>query len=78
MEGCEDSPRTSRSRDACDPAAYVIAITPCGGQHLAVSLAFHGGTNGVNIWRLNTDGSHPVQLSNGAYNNLPVCSADGK
>jgi eukaryotic-like serine/threonine-protein kinase len=61
-----------------DPAAYIIAMSACGNHYIALSWAFHGGANGVDIWRVNADGSRPLQLTNGAYNNLPVCSPDGK
>lgn len=61
-----------------DPAAYVISMSRCGSQYVVLSWAFHGGANGVNIWRLNADGTEPLQLTNAAYNNLPVCSPDEK
>jgi eukaryotic-like serine/threonine-protein kinase len=61
-----------------DPAAYVISVNHCGSQYIVLSWAFHGGANGVEIWRLNADGTQPLQLTRGAYNNLPVCSPDAK
>lgn len=61
-----------------DPAAYVISMNHCGSQYIVLSWAFHAGANGVDIWRVNADGTEPLQLTNGAYNNLPVCSPDGK
>jgi eukaryotic-like serine/threonine-protein kinase len=63
---------------ASDPAAYVISVNHCGSQYIVLSWAFHAGANGVDIWRLNADGTEPLQLTKGAYNNLPVCSPDGK
>lgn len=32
----------------------------------------------MNIWRINSDGTQPLQLTNGAYEDLPSVSADGK
>ncbi len=63
---------------ASDPAAYVISVNHCGSQYIVLSWAFHAGANGVDIWRLNADGTEPLQLTNAAYNNLPVCSPDAK
>ena len=35
-------------------------------------------TNGLQIWRMNLDGSNQIQLTNGAGKNFPSISADGK
>jgi len=36
------------------------------------------GKSTSNIWRVDADGSHPKQLTNGKDDELPVCSPDGK
>lgn len=61
-----------------DPAAYVISMSRCGSRYVVLSWAYHAGAYGVDIWRLNADGTEPLQLTNAAYNNLPVCSPDAK
>ena len=48
-----------------DPAAGIVALAPCGSQYIVFPWAFHGGTNDLGIWRVNADGSHPMQLTNG-------------
>jgi Tol biopolymer transport system component len=45
---------------------------------VVLSWAFHGGSNGVRIWRLNADGSNAMQLTNGKGDYYPVCSPDGR
>jgi serine/threonine protein kinase/Tol biopolymer transport system component len=71
--GTDGSNRTTLQSD---PAGFIGAVNPCGERYLIVGWAFHGGTNGMNIWRLNTDGSDASQLAQG--NALSVCSPDGK
>src|ERR1700689_4784365 len=39
---------------------------------------FTGARTRVHIWRTNSDGSNPAQLTNGAFDRFPVCSPDGK
>ncbi|HKS72241.1 MAG TPA: protein kinase, partial [Terriglobales bacterium] len=61
-----------------DPNAWILDVTHCGDRYLVLSWAFHGGTNSDWLWRANADGSNLKQLSNGAFDNYPVCSPDGK
>jgi len=61
-----------------DPNAWIVSFTACGEHYLMLSWAFHGGSNRALIWRVNADGSNPLQLSKGTFDNYPVCSADGK
>jgi len=61
-----------------DPAGFIRAVSRCGEHYLALEWAFHGGTSGSDIWRVNLDGSDPVQLTSGGADLLPVCSADGE
>ena len=48
-----------------DPAAAIFGFSPCGAQYMVFPWAFHGGTNSIGIWRVNADGSHPTQLTDG-------------
>ena len=59
-----------------DPAAAILGLSRCGTQYIAMVWAFHGGTNSIGIWRLNADGSHPAQLSDGNLQEYPVCSGN--
>ena len=62
-----------------DPGAQLIRPTGCnGGRYIVFTWAGHGGTSNANIWRVNSDGSNPKQLSFGRIDIIPVCSADGK
>ena len=62
-----------------DPGAQLIRPTGCnGGRYIVFTWAGHGGTTNANIWRVNSDGSNPKQLSFGRIDIIPVCSADGK
>jgi len=40
--------------------------------------AFHTGTDALNIWRVDADGSNPKQLTTGRFDTIPFCSPDGK
>ena len=62
-----------------DPAAVMLAANRCpDGRHVLVEWAGRGGTNKLNIWRVNADGSNPKQLSHGGFDVAPVCAPDGK
>jgi eukaryotic-like serine/threonine-protein kinase len=61
-----------------DPNSWLADMARCGDRYIVLAWAFHGGTNQVHIWRTNSDGSNPAQLTNGAFDRFPVCSPDGK
>jgi Tol biopolymer transport system component len=61
-----------------DPNSWLTDMARCGDRYIVLAWAFHGGTNQVHIWRTNSDGSNPAQLTNGAFDRFPVCSPDGK
>ncbi len=65
---------------ASDPSAAIFAFAPCGTQSIVFAWAFHGGTNVTAIWRVDADGSHPTQLTQGPHDNFfgypPVCSGN--
>jgi len=69
---------TNRRTLASDATGNIVAAHRCGEQYLVLSWGFHGGTNGVRIWRLNVDGSNAMQLTNEKAGFNPVCSADGR
>jgi len=59
-----------------DSTAGILGLSPCGTQYVAIVWAFHGGTNSIGIWRLNADGSHPTQLTDGDLQQFPVCTGN--
>jgi serine/threonine protein kinase/Tol biopolymer transport system component len=61
-----------------DPNGWILDIARCGDRYDVLSWGFHGGTSAVRIWRVNTDGSNPKQLSKGSFDFNPACSPDGK
>jgi eukaryotic-like serine/threonine-protein kinase len=61
-----------------DPDSWITDIARCGDRYLILAWAFHGGTNQIHLWRTNTDGSNPTQLTNGTVDRFPLCSKDGK
>jgi len=61
-----------------DPNSWLADTARCGDRYIVLAWAFHGGTNQVHVWRINSDGSNPVQLTNGAFDRYPMCSPDAK
>src|ERR1700692_3457207 len=59
-----------------DPAAGIVGLSPCGTQSIVFPWGFHGGTNSIGIWRVNADGSHPTQLTDGSFARFPVCAGN--
>jgi serine/threonine protein kinase len=62
-----------------DSKAFIFGSNACpdGGPFL-VSWYSRDGRDATNIWRVDADGSHPLQLTHGADDGSPVCSPDGK
>jgi serine/threonine protein kinase len=65
---------------ASDPAAAIFAFAPCGTQSIVFPWAFHGGSNVIAVWRIDADGSHPTQLTDGPHDSFfgypPACSGN--
>jgi eukaryotic-like serine/threonine-protein kinase len=60
-----------------DPAAGIVGLATCGPHYLVFPWAFHGGSNSIGVWRVNADGSHPIQLTDGSDDgvlNRPACA----
>ena len=69
---------TERTTLASDPVGNIRSVERCGEKYLVLGWAFHGGTNGESVWRLNTDGSGALKLTDRGSIALPFCSRDGK
>ena len=62
-----------------DPKGLLLDMSECEqGRTLVVQWPVHGGKNQGNLWRMNSDGSGITQFTNGADDESPVCSPDGK
>jgi serine/threonine protein kinase/Tol biopolymer transport system component len=61
-----------------DSKGLIFDPSSCGANYLVLSWGFHGGTNAINVWRTNADGSSPVKLTSGTDDHTPVCSPDQK
>jgi len=61
-----------------DPRSHIGWSSLCGSRYFVFNWAFRGGTNSVNIWRADPDGSNTVQLTSGRRDLHPVCSQDQK
>jgi serine/threonine protein kinase len=59
-----------------DPAAGIIDLSVCGARYIVFPWGFHGGSNSIAIWRVNADGSHPAQLTDGTYDINSACAGD--
>jgi Tol biopolymer transport system component len=60
-----------------DPAAGILHPSVCGAQYIVFPWAFRGGTNSIGIWRLNADGSHPTQLTDGGNDGWRSAACSG-
>ena len=61
-----------------DPSGQVILPSGCrNGRYIVFVWANHAGNRKVNIWRVDTDGSNPKQLTYGTTDVAGVCSPDG-
>ena len=69
---------TNQTTLASDPTGLVDMADTCGERYVVLAWAFHGGGNGIRIWRMNADGSGAMQLTNGNRDICPVCSPNGK
>jgi serine/threonine protein kinase len=57
----------------------VFDISACAdGRSVVFSWIGGGNKAGINIWKVNSDGSNPVRLTNGARQDATTCSPDSK
>ena len=61
-----------------DPNGRMYTPSPCGPNYIVLAWQPHGRSNPRTIWRINADGSGPVQLTDGKQDWWPVCSRDQK
>ena len=62
-----------------DPSAAMLGSSVCRNSGpILLDWYLREGKTTENIWRVDANGSHPQQLTNGKYETLPLCSPDGK
>jgi serine/threonine protein kinase len=61
-----------------DPNADISGVSVCGDRYLIVEWWFHAGSNSRTIWRVNADGSNPVQLTSGKGDRFAACTPNQK
>jgi serine/threonine protein kinase/Tol biopolymer transport system component len=62
-----------------DPSATIGWSSACrNGGPILLQWYLREGKTALNIWRVDADGSHPKQLTNGKDEEFPLCSPDGK
>jgi len=62
-----------------DPNAMILHAAAClNGGPIVVNWYGRDGHNTTDMWRLDADGSHPRQISQGADDEAPACSTDAK
>jgi len=61
-----------------DPSATIQGSSACGRSgEILFATYLRGGKTTTNVWRIDADGSHPKQLTNGKDEESPLCSPDG-
>lgn len=73
-----EAPAGSITTLLSDPNAYILNLTSCGPRYIIAAWTFRDNTSTTHLWRLNSDGSGAVQLTNGSFDNVASCSPDGK
>jgi eukaryotic-like serine/threonine-protein kinase len=58
-------------------SAPIFKPAACGDGRYVVFAGYRS-VEGVNIWRMDTNGGNMKQITTGAYNQTPVCSPDGQ
>jgi serine/threonine protein kinase/Tol biopolymer transport system component len=62
-----------------DPSATIFLASACrNGGPILLQWYLKEGKTTTDIWRVDADGSHPRQLTNGKDDENPLCSPDGK
>jgi serine/threonine protein kinase/dipeptidyl aminopeptidase/acylaminoacyl peptidase len=61
-----------------DPSHIVDDLAVCGSRYIVFRRLNRGGSAVVNLWRMEVNGSNPVQLTSGLNEREPECSPDGK
>jgi len=71
-----DADGKSQTQLLGDSSAFILQPSACGTNYSVLTWAHHGGTKSVNIWRGASDGSSPLKLTDGSWDESPFCSPD--
>jgi len=69
---------SSRATLLSDPSSQVIHPVGCGGHQIIITWSNHAGSKKTDIWRVDTDGSNPKQLTFDTTDVGGYCSPDGQ
>jgi len=74
------SPDSSNSTTLLsEPSSMFVFPTECAaGRYILFSWLGHQGMNSIGVWRVNSDGSDPIEIAPGSLNFFARCSRDGK
>jgi eukaryotic-like serine/threonine-protein kinase len=61
-----------------DRNATILGVASCANGYILIAWAFHADNEGSTIWRTDSDGSNPQQLTHGNHDASPTCTPDGK
>jgi len=71
--------RDGKSQSELLDGAATFDLSACSdGRTLVFSWVGGGNTLGINLWKMNSDGTNPVQLTKGKRQDSAVCSPDSK
>jgi serine/threonine protein kinase len=68
----------NRTQLFADNSASIHHLASCSANYFLLTWALHAGTTGMEVWRINADGSNPRRLTDGKLDWFPVCSPDHK
>jgi Tol biopolymer transport system component/tRNA A-37 threonylcarbamoyl transferase component Bud32 len=69
---------TSQTQFLADSGEFIAQPSSCGTSYSVLTWLHHRGTKTPNVWRVTADGSNPLKLTDGAWDESPVCSPDQK
>jgi Tol biopolymer transport system component/predicted Ser/Thr protein kinase len=69
---------TSQIQLLADSGEAILQPSSCGTSYSVLVWLHRRGTKTPNIWRVAADGSSPLKLTDGAWDESPVCSPDQK
>ncbi len=69
---------TIQTQLLADSGETILQPSSCGTSYSVLAWVHHRGTKTPNIWRVAADGSNPLKLTDGAWDESPVCSPDQK
>jgi len=69
---------TSQIQLLVDSGEFIVQPSSCGSRYSVLTWVHHRGAKTPNIWRVTNDGSALLKLTDGAWDESPVCSPDQK